>query len=90
MIYAGVKSDTTLDTHADATPREKLGLESSAKSGVNHGDLVSAGGRILMALSQASSIAQARKHVYDYLDSLDLPHMFYRSDIALKAQNNNA
>ena len=90
MIYAGVKSDTALDTQTDVTPCEKLELESRAKLDVNQGDLLSSGGRILMALSQGSSIAQARKHVYDYLDSLELTHMFYRSDIALKAQNNNA
>lgn len=90
LIYAGVKSDTALDTQTDVTPCEKLELESRAKLDVNQGDLLSSGGRILMALSEGSSIAQARKHVYDYLDSLELPHMFYRSDIALKAQNNNA
>ena len=69
LVYAGVASAADAGGGNDA----------------HDARLVSSGGRILMALSLGDTIAHARTNVYNYLDGLELPHMFYRSDIALKA-----
>lgn len=48
-------------------------------------DLRGAGGRLLMVLAQADSLAAAHDRVYDYLAALDEPECFYRTDIGAKA-----
>lgn len=48
-------------------------------------DLRGAGGRLLMVLAQADSLAVAHDRVYDYLAALDEPECFYRTDIGAKA-----
>lgn len=61
-------------------------IYAGVKAGEKPQSLVSAGGRILMALSRDETIAKARARVYEYLDALSLPDMFYRADIAQKAE----
>ena len=78
LIYAGVSRAGAADTGVS-----RAGADSGLKD-VGDG-LVSAGGRMLMALAQGNDIQEARTSVYDYLDELTLSHMFYRKDIALKA-----
>ena len=48
-------------------------------------DLHGAGGRLLMALSQADTLQAAHDRVYGYLARLDEPKCFYRHDIGAKA-----
>lgn len=78
LVYAGVSRAGAADTGVS-----RAGADSGLKD-VGDG-LVSAGGRILMALAQGNDIREARARVYDYLDGRTLSHMFYRKDIALKA-----
>lgn len=61
-------------------------IYAGVKAGEKPQSLVSAGGRILMVLSRDKTIAKARARVYEYLDALSLPDMFYRADIAQKAE----
>ena len=80
LVYAGVSRACA---GAAGTGVSGAGADSGLKD-VGDG-LVSAGGRILMALAQGNDIREARARVYDYLDGRTLSHMFYRKDIALKA-----
>lgn len=46
--------------------------------------LVSAGGRIFLVEATASTLAEARKKVYQTLDNYSFPGMYFRKDIGLK------
>ncbi|KRM30220.1 phosphoribosylamine--glycine ligase [Limosilactobacillus panis] len=48
-------------------------------------DLQGAGGRLLMVLTQATTLQKAHDRVYAYLSQLDKPECFYRNDIGAKA-----
>ena len=47
--------------------------------------IVANGGRIFVLQSSGKTIEEAQKKVYDALERVDLPQMFYRKDIANKA-----
>ena len=49
---------------------------------VRDGKLVTAGGRVLMVVSRASSIREAKDKVYAAVSSVKCDNLFYRSDIA--------
>lgn len=42
-------------------------------------------GRILMVISESEDLKRSQTNVYEYLNSLDIPHTFYRYDIGDKA-----
>ena len=46
------------------------------------GKLLTAGGRVMMCVSRAASIAQARDAVYADVAAIRCPNLFYRKDIA--------
>lgn len=48
-------------------------------------DLQGAGGRLLMVLTQATTLQKSHDRVYAYLSQLDKPECFYRNDIGAKA-----
>ncbi len=50
------------------------------------GDLVATGGRVLGAVAQAPTLAQARQDAYAAVDALDAPSLFCRRDIGLSAE----
>ncbi|MBQ1904877.1 MAG: phosphoribosylamine--glycine ligase, partial [Bacteroidales bacterium] len=43
---------------------------------------LTAGGRVMMCVSRAASIAQARDAVYADVAAIRCPNLFYRKDIA--------
>ncbi|EOT29725.1 phosphoribosylamine--glycine ligase [Enterococcus saccharolyticus] len=47
--------------------------------------LVSAGGRVLLVEAQAQTLEQAQQKVYQLLNQVELPQLFYRHDIGNKA-----
>src|SRR5699024_5964698 len=47
--------------------------------------IVANGGRIFVLQSSGKTIEEAQKKVYDALERVDLPQVFYRKDIANKA-----
>lgn len=51
----------------------------------NEKKLVSNGGRVFLVQGKAETLVEAQKEVYDTLDQLPIPKMFYRSDIGDKA-----
>lgn len=77
--------DIPLDAFSSCPDDIEL-IYAGVKAGEKPQSLVSAGGRILMALSRDETIAKARARVYEYLDARSLPDMFYRADIAQKAE----
>lgn len=42
-------------------------------------------GRILMVISESEDLKRSQTNVYEYLNSLNIPHTFYRYDIGDKA-----
>ena len=48
-------------------------------------DLVATGGRVMLVSTSADTIEDARKTIYDILDSSDTTGLFYRHDIGVKA-----
>ncbi len=77
--------DIPLDAFSSCPDDIEL-IYAGVKAGEKPQSLVSAGGRILMALSRDETIAKAHARVYEYLDARSLPDMFYRADIAQKAE----
>ena len=77
--------DIPLDAFSSCPDDIEL-IYAGVKAGEKPQSLMSAGGRILMALSRDETIAKARVRVYEYLDARSLPDMFYRADIAQKAE----
>lgn len=49
------------------------------------GELVTAGGRVMMVVSEGDTIAEARSKVYDAIGQIDCDNLFYRTDIAHQA-----
>ena len=49
---------------------------------IKDGQLVTAGGRVLMVVSEGTSIAEARAKVYAEIAKIDCDNLFYRNDIA--------
>jgi phosphoribosylamine--glycine ligase len=56
-----------------------------AGTAVRDGRLVSAGGRVLNVTGLGGSVAEAREHAYEAVESIDLPGAQLRRDIALRA-----
>jgi hypothetical protein len=55
------------------------------KSEEGTGNLVTSSGRVALVQVHGSDVADAQNNVYNILDKLELPHMFFRHDIASKA-----
>jgi phosphoribosylamine---glycine ligase len=56
-----------------------------AGTALRHGQLVSAGGRVLNVVGTGGSIADAREQAYLAIDQIDFPGAQFRRDIAAKA-----
>jgi phosphoribosylamine--glycine ligase len=56
-----------------------------AGTALRHGELVSAGGRVLTVVGTGDSIADARDQAYTGIDQIDLPEAQYRRDVAARA-----
>ena len=56
-----------------------------AGTALRHGELVSAGGRVLTVVGTGESIAEARDQAYTGIDQIDFPGAQYRHDVAAKA-----
>ena len=52
---------------------------------VRDGQVVTAGGRVLMVVAEGEDIAAARDKVYAEIARIDCPNLFYRKDIAYQA-----
>ena len=52
---------------------------------VREGQVVTAGGRVLMVVAEGADIAAARDKVYAEIARIDCPNLFYRNDIAYQA-----
>jgi phosphoribosylamine---glycine ligase len=50
-----------------------------------HGQLVSAGGRVLNLVGTGESLSEAREQAYAAVEQIDFPGAQFRSDIAAKA-----
>ena len=55
------------------------------KSQEETGNLVTSSGRVALVQVHGKDVEDAQKNVYSILDKLNLPHMFFRHDIASKA-----
>lgn len=55
------------------------------KSEEGTGNLVTSSGRVALVQVHGSDVADAQNNVYNILGKLELPHMFFRHDIASKA-----
>lgn len=55
------------------------------KSQEETGNLVTSSGRVALVQVHGEDVEDAQKNVYSILDKLNLPHMFFRHDIASKA-----
>ena len=51
----------------------------------DHGDLLTAGGRVLDVTAVGSTLEQARERAYEAVAKISWPGMQYRSDIASKS-----
>ncbi|MHC5227463.1 phosphoribosylamine--glycine ligase [Enterococcus sp. LJL99] len=51
------------------------------------GKLVSNGGRVFLVEASGETLSEAQAKVYNVLDKLDMPNLFYRKDIGAKALN---
>lgn len=49
----------------------------------NNQQLVSAGGRVLLVTTTSQTKELARKRLYDWLETMDFSHFYYRSDIGM-------
>ena len=56
-----------------------------AGTALRHGELVSAGGRVLTVVGTGDTIAEARDQAYMGIDQIDFPGALYRRDVAAKA-----
>ena len=56
-----------------------------AGTALRHGELVSAGGRVLTVVGTGDSIAAARDQAYKGIDQIDFPGAQYRRDVAARA-----
>ena len=58
-----------------------------AGTALRHGELVSAGGRVLDVVGTGATVTDAREQAYFAVDQIDFPGAVYRRDIAQKAVN---
>jgi len=56
-----------------------------AGTALRHGELVSAGGRVLNVVGTGDSVAEARDQAYAAVEQIDFPGMHYRTDVAARA-----
>jgi phosphoribosylamine---glycine ligase len=56
-----------------------------AGTAFRHGELVSAGGRVLNVVGTGDSVAEAREQAYAAVEQIDFPGALYRTDIAARA-----
>jgi phosphoribosylamine---glycine ligase len=56
-----------------------------AGTALRHGQLVSAGGRVLNVVGTGDSVSEAREQAYAAIDQIDFPGAQFRHDIAAKA-----
>ena len=56
-----------------------------AGTAVRHGELVSAGGRVLNVVGTGDSVAEARERAYAAVEQIDFPGAHYRTDVAARA-----
>lgn len=52
---------------------------------ISNGQLVTAGGRVLMCVARAATLSEARQKAYGTVDAVSCDNLFHRSDIAHKA-----
>jgi phosphoribosylamine---glycine ligase len=55
-----------------------------AGTALRHGELVSAGGRVLNVVGTGGSVSEAREQAYAAVEQIDLPRVQFRTDIAAK------
>lgn len=58
-----------------------------AGTGVEAGQIVSTGGRVLGVTAEGNTLQEARKKAYDLVEHIDFPKAHYRRDIGLKGLN---
>jgi len=56
-----------------------------AGTALRHGELVSAGGRVLNVVGTGDSLAEARDQAYAAIEQIDFPGAHYRTDVAARA-----
>jgi len=56
-----------------------------AGTALRHGELVSAGGRVLNVVGTGDSVAEARDQAYAAVEQIDFPGTHYRTDVAARA-----
>ena len=56
-----------------------------AGTALRHGELVSAGGRVLNVVGTGDSVAEARDQAYAAVEQIDFPGVHYRTDVAARA-----
>ena len=56
-----------------------------AGTALRHGELVSAGGRVLNVVGTGDSVAEAREQAYAAVEQIDFPGVHYRTDVAGRA-----
>jgi phosphoribosylamine--glycine ligase len=56
-----------------------------AGTALRHGELVSAGGRVLNVVGTGDSVAEAREQAYAAVEQIDFPGAQYRTDVAARA-----
>ncbi len=56
-----------------------------AGTALRHGELVSAGGRVLNVVGTGDSVAEARDQAYAAVEQIDFPGAHYRTDVAARA-----
>jgi phosphoribosylamine--glycine ligase len=56
-----------------------------AGTALRHGQLMSAGGRVLDVVGTGDSVAEAREQAYGAIDQIDFPGAQFRADVAMRA-----
>ena len=56
-----------------------------AGTALRHGELVSAGGRVLDVVGTGDTVSDAREQAYAAVEQIDFPGAHFRTDIAAKA-----
>ena len=56
-----------------------------AGTALRHGELLSAGGRVLNVVGTGDSVAEAREQAYAAVEQIDFPGAHYRTDVAARA-----
>ncbi|NEG69432.1 phosphoribosylamine--glycine ligase [Bifidobacterium choloepi] len=86
VYYAGVGLAPDERTASDDSRAASAGNGVAASGGEEAAPkLVANSGRVLLVETSAPTIAEAQRKIYDILDAVDTPGLFYRHDIAAKA-----